>query len=338
MSLDQDYVEAIRAKGYSPATIKTYSHWFWKYLRHLKATVGKGQWVDPKTLSEREVEAWLSYLANKENVSPTSQNVALAAILFLYRQVYKRELKGIDAMRAKKSQHVPIVLSSSEVNRIIDKMTGPARLSTMIQFGCGLRINEALALRVKDIDFDRRQLIIHGGKGAKDRVTLLPEPLHEPIRHQLASMRVLYEKDRENDFNGVSVPYALTRKIPSAPKSWEWFYLFASDTLSRNPDPPHQLLRHYQNDSHINRMIGVATRAAGVHKRVTSHTFRHSFATELLRHGTGITVIQKLLGHADIATTQIYLHVELDSDAVVSPLERMLANTLITKPANKRAS
>lgn len=333
--LDQ-MVDKIRQLHYSHKTLKTYRHWVEDFLQFSRVD---GQWRHPKDMNERDVERWLTHLAVKRRFSATSQNVALQAVLFLYKHMLGRELRGVDAMRAKRPQRVPSVLSRHEMADLLANLDGLCWLMASLMYGCGLRIGEACAVRVKDFDFDRLQLTIHGGKGNKDRIVPLPPSLVEPLNRQLVVVQRYQESDVKMGRNGVSLPNRFAYKSPRAGLSLAWYYMFPSDSLSRDPsagdDSP--LLRHHIHPSTPSKAIGLAARRAKTRKPVTPHTLRHSFATHHLESGTNLREIQTLLGHSSIKTTQIYTHVELyGHTSATSPLEKLLANPNLVRDMRQK--
>lgn len=315
--------QKIQMQGKSPKTYKTYEVWIIDFLRYQKKL--KGEWVHPKDMREREVEEWLTWLAVHRNVTQNTQNVALQAVLYLYKQVLGIELTGIAALRAKKPQRLPTVLSQREIALLLAHMRGVPGLVAQLMYAGGLRIGEALALRVKDIDFDRQQLMLRGAKGNKDRYTVLPPVMFGRLQRQVNSSYIRWQGDCEMGAP-VSMPGAFARKSPKSQFEFPWYYVFPSMTLGRDANDG-KLKRHHLNDSHTSRAIKNAAHDAGIPKRVTSHTLRHSFATHLLEAGNNIRVIQQLLGHSNLETTQIYTHVDqYAATGVQSPLERILAN------------
>ena len=308
--------EVIRRKHYSIRTEEAYVNWIRRFiLFHNKR--------HPKEMGAQEVEAFLTHLAVEEHVAASTQNQALAALLFLYREVLGRELDApVQALRAKESQHLPAVLTKDEVRRVIAQLSGIYQLIAQLLYGSGLRLLEALRLRVKDIDFERRAIIVRDTKGDEDRVTMLPESVVEPLREHLLRVKRLHEEDLANGYGSVYLPDALERKYPNAAREWPWQYVFPSGRLSVDPRAGHKR-RHHLDESGLQRAVRQAARAAGIDdKRVTCHTFRHSFATHLLENGYDIRTVQELLGHKDVKTTMIYTHVlQRGGFAVRSPLD-----------------
>jgi integron integrase len=243
--------------------------------------------------------------------------------VYFFRHVLKQtdiDFKG--AVRAKKRVWVPVVLSQSEVTRVLEYLPVHFRIMARLQYGSGLRIKELVRLRVKDLDFDRGQLVVRGGKGDKDRITVLPGSLTENLRNQLERVRKLHAEDVAAKFDGASMPLALARKFSSARSKFSWQYLFPANKLGKDPRSG-QLLKHHALENSYQKAVRAATRLAGIEKRVTPHVFRHSFATHLLEGGADMRTVQDLLGHASVETTQIYTHVMKKPFGVVSPLDRL---------------
>lgn len=323
MKLLQKLDEKLIQRGSPRSTRDTYGHWVEKYFRYILKVHGTS--VHPSQMKSKDVEQWLTHLAVKECLAPSTQNVALQAVLFLYREILGVELTGIDALRSQKPKLMPVVLNLSELELMFNNLAGVPLLIAKLQTGCGLRIGEACSLRIKDLDFDREQMTVRHAKGAKDRVTVFPKELHEAVRSQIRSMEVLFEDDRKKNMPGVSMPYAYDRKCQSASTSWPWFYLFASGQLSNHPDTG-KLGRHHLDQDHINRKFTDVARKVRLAKKLTSHAFRHTFATYMLANGTDIMTLANMMGHNDIRTTQIYLHCNLNSGQLQrTPFAKLLA-------------
>ena len=271
---------------------------------------------------ESKIETFLTDLAVNGKVAPSTQNQAMNALVFLYRQVLKAPLdEKIDAVRADRKVNVPVVLTREEVAKVVSLLDGEAQTIVKLLYGSGLRIMEAVRLRVKDVDFQMKQVTVRSGKGDKDRFTTLPVSLIPPLENQMRKARVLHEQDLAQGYGAVYLPYALARKYPSAAKEWAWQYLFPARDLSTDPLAG-VLRRHHVDPSVVNKAIKVAVRRAGLTKVISAHSFRHSFATHLLQRGTDIRTIQELLGHTDVATTMIYTHVlQQGGQGVPSPLD-----------------
>lgn len=323
MKLYDQVREKVRALGYADKTYRTYLHHIDKFLRWHKSR--RGEWVHPRDMGRPEIEQFLSYLANTRNVSPTTQNVAFNAIVFLYKRVLGIELKGINAARAKRPQRVPVVLSQQDVGRLLDELTGEPRLMAELLYGCGLRLNECLAIRIKDVDLNRCQLHLHAAKGNKDRRVVIPSCLVERLAQQIERVREIHARDQRRGMARVPLPNAFARKSPSAASALAWYFLFPARTHCMDPGT-RQPVRWHVHEQVLQREVKRAAARAGLTQRVTCHTLRHSFATHLLDSGHDLRTIQEALGHASIRTTQIYTHVDLSStDRVRSPLERLLA-------------
>ncbi len=308
--------DAIRRRHYSPRTEERYVHWIKRFIyfsdrRH------------PRELGAAEVTAFLNHLARERNVAASTQNQALSALLFLYREALGTPLPWLDELeRAQRPARLPTVLTATEVRQLLDRMSGTKWLMASLLYGAGLRLRECLKLRVKDVDFGYRQLMVRDGKGAKDRVTMLPAPLVEPMKRQIDRVRALHERDLAAGYGTVELPDALGRKYPRAPYELGWKFVFPSHKLSRDPASG-ELRRHHVYENYVTRAVKRAASAAGIVKPVSCHTLRHSFATHLLESGYDIRTVQELLGHADVSTTMIYTHVlSKGGRGVVSPLER----------------
>lgn len=278
----------------------------------------------PSDMGGPEVEAFLTYLAVNRRVSPGTQNQALSAILYLYKQVLKIELPWLDnVVRAKTKKFIPVVFTRDEVKRLLAQFDGTYWLLFSLIYGAGLRISECARLRVKDIDFHYKQLLIRDSKGDRDRVTVLPAPLIEPLRTHLARVKELHDQDLAAGYGEVYLPYALSRKYPNAAKEFHWQYAFPSRDIATDPRTRIRR-RHHIYEKSLHRVIKQAMQRAGIVKPASTHTLRHSFATHLLEDGYDIRTVQELLGHKDVKTTQIYTHVlQKGGAAVRSPLERI---------------
>lgn len=276
----------------------------------------------PREMGKREVEQFLTYIAVDRHVSSSTQNQALSALLFLYRQVLNQELPWMDSVeRAKSSEYVPTVLTREEVKRVLDQLSGLNWLVASLLYGTGMRLLECLRLRVKDLDFDRNEITIRSGKGAKDRRTVFPKRLHEAVAAQLDEVRRVHQRDLQAGYGRVWLPDALERKFKNASSEYIWQYVFPS--LRRSEDPRSgRTMRHHLSESGVQRSIRNAVQAARISKKVSAHTLRHSFATHMLESGYDIRTVQELLGHVNVETTQIYTHVlNLGPHAVRSPLD-----------------
>ncbi|MCA6507131.1 MAG: integron integrase, partial [Pseudanabaena sp. M172S2SP2A07QC] len=270
-----------------------------------------------------EIRTYLSHLATHKNVAASTQNIALSALLFLYRQVFKSDLPAIDNIeRAIRPKRLPVVLNRNEVQKILALVDGVEGLFLQLLYGTGMRLMEGLQLRVKDVDFERKEIIIRDGKGEQDRMTMLPEKLTEPLRQQLSYAQALRNIDLVKGLGEVELPYALTVKYPNAARDWHWQYIFPSPTHSVDPRTGRKG-RHHLSEDRIQRAMKRALRQAGISKNATPHTLRHSFATHLLENGYDIRTVQELLGHKDVQTTMVYTHVlNRGGKGVISPLDR----------------
>jgi len=313
--LCQSVRDTIRFKQYSIRTEQAYVHWIKRYiffhnLQH------------PNDMGSPEIEAFLIHLTVKENVAASTQNQALAALLFLYREVLDEDLDGpIDAMRAKRPKRLPTVLTKEEVSKVIGFLSGTNQLMVKLLYGSGLRLMECVRLRVKDVNFAQRQIIIRDGKGMKDRVTMLPDVLIQPLREHLQHTKHVHEDDLVKGYGSVYLPFALEREYPNANREWIWQYVFLASKRSTDPRSG-AVRRHHIHESGLQKAVKRAAKLAGINKRVTCHTFRHSFATHLLESGYDIRTVQELLGHKNVKTTMIYTHVlNRGGLAVRSPLD-----------------
>jgi len=270
-----------------------------------------------------EVEAFLTHLAVEGGVAASTQNQAKSALLFLYKEVLGVELPWLDGVAsAKAPKRLPVVLTRDEVRAALDRTEGTPGLMLRLIYGTGVRVMECLRLRVKDVDFARREIVVREGKGFKDRVTMLPESLVAPLREHLVRVRALHERDLREGGGEVYLPYALARKYPAAGREWAWQYVFPSARLSVDPRSG-AVRRHHADEKSVQRALRQAVRDAGIHKPASPHTLRHSFATHLLEGGQDIRTVQELLGHKDVSTTMIYTHVlNRGARGVVSPLDR----------------
>ena len=309
--------ETLRFHHYAYSTEKTYIHWILRFIRFNDRR-------HPRDMGKPEVERFLSHLAINQDVAVSTQNQALNAIVFLYREVLKQPLDAdIRANRSTRPRRLPTVLSQAEIERILSHLSGMQLLIVQLMYAAGLRVSEVLNLRVQDIDFDNHQLFIRNSKGGKDRIGLFPEELHVAMRRQLAHADSLHKRDLDRGYGEVSLPHALSRKYPKAGKRLEWQYLFPSTTLSA--DPRNGLIQRYHvHISTVRKALARARSRAGITKRVSTHVFRHSFATHLLEDGVNIRMVQSLLGHNDVKTTEIYTHVmNKDTNGIRSPLSSL---------------
>ena len=307
--------ETLRLKHYSYRTEVSYINWIKRYLAFHNRQ-------HPRDLGNAEIEAFLTYLAVEQQVAASTQNQALSALLFLYRDVLKLKLDiEVNAIRAKPSRYLPTVLTKSETTAIICQLSGVYHLVVQLLYGSGLRQTECLQLRVKDVDFGQHQLVIRDAKGHEGRVTMLPDSAVEALKEHLQRVKRLHQQDLVQGFGSVYLPLALERKYVSADREWVWQYVFPSDRRSQDPRSG-TVRRHHLDPSGLQKAIKRATRAAGIEKRVSCHTFRHSFATHLLQAGYDIRTVQELLGHKDVQPTMIYTHVlNRGGRGVRSPLD-----------------
>jgi integron integrase len=311
--------QVLRRMHYSYRTEKTYRYW----VRNFILWSGKRH---PREMGAAEVTAFLNFLAGEREVAAATQNQALSALLFLYGKVLEVKLPWLDDLvRAKRPVRLPVVLSPPEVERLLAHMEGMTALMAALLYGCGLRLRECLRLRVKDIDFVYRQITVREGKGNKDRVTMLPQNLLEPLQRHLGRVKRLHESDRRDGYGEVELPHALARKYPRAGYEWAWQFVFPSN--NRSADPRSGVIRrHHLYSQTIARAVKRAARSSGIAKHVSCHTLRHSFATHLLQAGYDIRTVQELLGHSDVSTTMIYTHVlNKGGRGVVSPLDELRA-------------
>lgn len=324
MKLEEQLRQTIRMQGKSDKTFDAYWGWVRQFL--LFARDKRGVWVHPSELRERQVEIWLKHLANELNVSANTQNQAFSAVCYLYRNVLKQPLEGVSALRAKRPDRIREVLDQSELVELFGELRGAGLLASRMMYASSFRIGEIGEIRIKDISFERKQIVIRGGKGQKDRAVGFPAVLHDAVRAQIESMKVLWRADVSEGRNGVSLPNRFGIKCPSSHREFAWYYLFTADNESKCPHTG-KLYRHHQDMGHVARQIKNAASKCGFAKRVTSHCLRHSFATHSIENGVPIHVVQKLMGHTDIATTETYLHVTKDgATSAKSPLESLLSS------------
>ncbi len=320
---------AIRVRHYSIRTERAYLGW----IRRFILFHGKRH---PQQMGGREVARFLTYLAVERRVSPATQNQALNALNFLYRVVLERPLGELEGMvRARKPKRLPVVLTREEVRALLREMDGPYWLPACLLYGSGLRLMECLRLRVMHLDFEHRAIQVIDGKGAKDRVVVLPDELIQPLRRHLAMVKALHDKDLADGFGEVYLPYALARKYPRAAKAWCWQYVFPA--RCRSVDPRSGVMRrHHLDEKGLQRALQRALRRAGIEKPASCHTLRHSFATHLLERGMDIRTVQEQLGHKDLRTTQIYTHVlQRGGNAVRSPLADLALDEAPVGPDQK---
>jgi integron integrase len=316
-TLLEDTRNILRRLHYSIHTERAYCDWIARFVRfhHLQ---------ERATLlveAEKKVEAFLTHLAVQGNVAASTQNQAFNALIFLYKQVLEHPLEGVKATRTRKEKRIPVVLTREEVKQVLTLLKGTSELLVKLLYGGGLRITEAVRLRVQDVDFGFKQITVRSGKGLKDRVTPFPDSLEPLLKNHLERVKAIHDQDLAEGFGAVYLPYALERKYPNANMEWNWQYIFPSSVRALDPRSG-VIRRHHIDQSVINKAIKQAVQKAGIVKKVSAHTFRHSFATHLLQRGTDIRTIQSLLGHKDLETTMIYTHVlKQGGEGVISPLD-----------------
>lgn len=313
----KQYIDALEARHYSPRTRKCYLQWLDRFVAYHRAK-------NPASLDEKDINSFLTALAVDIEVSASTQNQALAAILFLFRNILGRPVDELgEVIRAKKPVHLPVVMSRDEIRRLLSFLQDEKCLIARLMYGTGMRIMETLALRVQDIDFDRNEILIRNGKGAKDRVTMLPEALKPPLLEQLIRVKAIHERDIADGWGKVWLPGAIDRKYVNASSDWRWQWIFPQERRWKNVETGLQG-RHHMDESVMQRAVHEAVLKAGITKRASCHTFRHSFATHLLENGYDIRTVQELLGHSDVKTTMIYTHVlNRGPSGVRSPLDSL---------------
>jgi len=311
--------QALISRHYSHKTEQTYCYWVKRFIRFHGMR-------HPAQMAETEVNAFLSHLAVNEKVSASTQNQALSALLFLYRYVIGRRIGELgEVVRARKPRRLPVVMTRDEVAAVLSRLRGERWLMATLMYGAGLRLMECLRLRVQDIDFSANQILVRDGKGNKDRRVMLPQVLKEPLAEHLIGVREVHQRDLAGGYGRVAMPYALERKYPNAAADWRWQFVFPQKHRWRNAGTGQQG-RHHIHESLVQRAVAEAVRSAGLTKRASCHTFRHSFATHLLENGYDIRTIQELLGHKDVKTTMIYTHVlNQGGKGVQSPVDKLLS-------------
>jgi integron integrase len=309
--------DVLRLKHYSIHTERSYCDWIKKYVLFHHMT-SRQDLVN----GEQKIEQFLTHLAVNKNIAPATQNQAMNALVFLYKKVLKVPLNDeINAVRAAKKLNIPVVMTREEVRQVITVMEGVPQLIVKILYGSGLRIMEAVRIRVQDVDYSMKQICVRSGKGGKDRITTFSETIIPFLDNHLAKVKTLHEQDLAEGYGAVYLPYALSRKYLNAENEFNWQYVFPSRNLSQDPRSG-KTRRHHVDPSVVNKAIKTAAKKVGIKKRISAHTFRHSFATHLLERGTDIRTIQALLGHKDVATTMIYTHVlQQGGHGVASPLD-----------------
>ncbi len=314
---DDAVIEGMRVRHYSRRTERAYVNWIRRFILF-------HHHHQPRELGEADVNQFLTHLAVKERVSSSTQNQALSALLFLYRHVLNREIGELrDVIRARKPKHLPVVLTKDEVKTVIGNLKGDKWLMANLMYGAGLRLMECLHLRVQDIDFASNQITVRDGKGNKDRVTMLPNVLKQPLREHLKNVRKTHRQDLTEGYGRVYMPYALASKYPNAATEWGWQFVFPQDNRFINKTTGEQG-RYHVHETTVQRTVKEAVRKTDITKRASSHTFRHSFATHLLADGYDIRTVQELLGHKDVKTTMIYTHVlNRGGKGVISPADNL---------------
>jgi len=307
----------MRYAHYSIHTERAYCEWIAKYIHFHHMQARENLFIEPK----KKVEDYLTYLAVQANVAASTQSQAFNALIFLYKQVLKQPLENIKATRSHKTQRIPVVLTREEVKQILSLLENTSGLLAKLLYGCGLRITEAVRLRVQDIDYGYKQITVRNGKGMKDRITPFPKAIAPILTNHLQRVKAIHNRDLANGHGTVYLPHALARKYPNAEQEWNWQYVFPSKKLSEDPRSG-ITRRHHTDQSVVNKAIKKVVENLGITKKVSAHTFRHSFATHLLQRGTDIRTIQSLLGHKDLETTMIYTHVlKQGGEGVISPLD-----------------
>lgn len=308
--------DRLRALHYSRRTIRAYTGWVTRYIRHHRLQ-------HPAALGARDVAEFLTWLARERKVAASTQNQARAALLFLYRQVLEIRIEGIGLIpTARESHRIPVVLTQGEIMRVVEQLEGEVRLAALLLYGCGLRLSEGLGLRVKDVDFGRGEVVVRRGKGAKDRVTMLPAKVVPLLRHHLTGVQAGWKRDIAAGVT-VPLPEAYETKHPAAARDWSWYWVFPSHRKTPRPEDG-TIRRWHLHPSVLQRAMTAAVKASGIGKRASCHTLRHSFATHLLESGSDIRTVQELLGHHDVSTTMIYTHVlNRGAGGVRSPLDRI---------------
>lgn len=309
--------DKLRVKHYSIRTEQAYVDWIKRYIffhdkRH------------PQNMGAQDIEAFLTHLAVAGKVAASTQNQAKSALLFLYREVLEMQLPWLDNVtQAKVPKRLPVVLTVSEVQTVLSHLTGTHALIASLLYGTGMRLMEVMRLRVKDVEFSRREIVVREGKGFKDRVTMLPEAVMMPLKAHLVNVKTVHDEDVTQSFGEVYLPFALDKKYPNAGREWAWQYVFPSKNLSVDPRSG-KTRRHHLDEKGMQRAMKQAVRDAGITKPATPHTLRHSFATHLLQSGYDIRTVQELLGHSDVSTTMIYTHVlNRGGRGVASPLDAL---------------
>jgi len=310
--------QVLRYHHYSYRTEKIYCDWIIRFLKYFKLQ------IHPKNMGKNEIEQFLSFLATEQKVSASTQKQATSALLFLFKEVVQKDIEDkIACVKARQRNPLPVVMSQEEVQALLSHLNGNNLILAKFLYGSGLRLMEAIRLRIKDIDFNNNQILIYDGKRNKNRITIFPKNLQRDISIQIAKTKQIHTKDIDEGFGSVWLPDALERKYPNASKDIQWQYLFPAN--KRSIDPRSNILRrHHITESGLQKAIKIASKKANINKRISCHTFRHCFATHLLENGANIRLVQKLMGHYDIKTTEIYLHVMETKLNVTSPLDYIM--------------
>jgi len=310
--------QVLRYHHYAYRTEETYCNWIIRFLKFYNYK------IHPRQMGKNHIEGYLSHLAVQKNVAAATQRQALSAIMFLFQEVLDMPVdEEISPIKAKKYPRPPVVMTQSEVARVLSQMKGTHRLMANLLYGGGLRLMECVRLRVQDLDWEGNKIYVRAAKGGKDRVTLFPGAIREELQNHLARVKQLHEEDLEKGYGEVYLPNALAKKYTNAAKEWGWQYVFPAKEISKDPRGD-KLRRHHVLESGLQKAVKIAVRRAEITKRVSCHTFRHSFATHLLENGVNIRVVQELMGHADVKTTEIYTHVmEKDISVILSPLDHL---------------
>ncbi len=313
--------QVLRYHHYSYRTEQSYSKWILRFIKF------HGSNIHPAKMGKSELDAFLSDLATRLNVSAATQNQAMNALIFLFDRVLDRPLQDqLEPVRARKQPHLPVVMSRAEVNKVLSRMHGIHKLMAGLLYGGGLRLMECIRLRIKDLDFSRNTIYIRAAKGGKDRVTLFPQSIKGSLKVQVDLVKVLHDQDLDQGRGETIIPPALARKYPSAARELIWQFVFPAKKLSNDPRSG-VLRRHHVLESGLQKAVRKAVLQSGIAKRITCHTFRHSFATHLLENGVNIRIVQELMGHANVKTTEIYTHVmERDLTKLQSPLDVLAAD------------
>lgn len=291
----------LRVRHYSLRTENAYLNWIHRFIRYHGNR-------HPSEMDEKEINDYLKHLAVDRNVSASTQNQALCAVVYLYKRILNREIGDLQLIWAEKPKKLPVVFTPGEITAIMDRLSGTYWLMAMLMYGSGLRLMECLRLRVKDVDFSYRQITVHDGKGFKDRVTMLPEKVAAPLLEHITKVKKLHGKDMKEGYGSVYLPYALERKYPNASKELGWQYVFPASRISTDPRTGIKR-RHHLDETVLQKAVKQAIHNSGITKHAGCHSLRHSFATHLLMRGSDIRTVQELLGHENVATTQIYTHV-----------------------------